>query len=127
LDTPLEISLVVTGIGMLALFLALAFLYGLMILLTTVTRERTGRRLVGGAGSPRPAESHRQGAGADWRSGARRRAAVVAVALARAEREAGDFGALDSGGAADLGSASPWWALHHSREWELGPRTRRRR
>ena len=40
MDDPVVVSLVVSGIGMLVLFLALAFLYGLMYLMTTFIKDR---------------------------------------------------------------------------------------
>ena len=79
------------------------------------------------AGSSRPAGGEVPGAGVDRMYSARRQAAVVAVALARAEQEARPLAALDLGEAADQGSVSPWWALHHGRQLELGTRTRRTR
>jgi len=40
MENPLVISLIVSGIGMLMLFLALAFLYVLMYLMTTFLNDR---------------------------------------------------------------------------------------
>jgi biopolymer transport protein ExbB/TolQ len=136
MDNPLVISLVVTGIGMLMLFLALAILYGLMYLMTRMTNIRAvvkdrpeagaaeeGSRGAGEQGS-RGAEEQRSKRAEEQRSKRaeeervmRRRAAAIAVALARAERELGHIGTPG----AEETTASPWrvsaWrALHHQRQ-----------
>jgi len=111
MDDPLITSLVVAGIGMLMLFVALTVLYGLMYLMTALVRDRPTEEIgeqadeaAGGEGTPR------------------RMAAAVAVALARAELEAGGTGAPET-----EGPASPWWAFHHHRQLTLNMRTRRGR
>jgi len=58
MDNPVNISLVVSGIGMLMLFLALAFLYGLMYLMTALVKDRPGVEA-----EEREARGRRQGAG----------------------------------------------------------------
>ena len=131
MDDPLTISLVVTGIGMLMLFLALAVLYGLMVLMTRMTdirgliKERpeaeTGEQGSKGAGGRR--QEARDG---------KRRAAVIGVALARAERKLSEAGAPGAEEAASSWHASswrvsPWRALHHQRQLTPSLRTRRGR
>ena len=119
MDNPLVISLVVTGIGMLMLFLALAALYGLMYAMTAVIKDRPeagageqGSRGAGGQG----------GRGAEEERVMRRRAAAIAVALARAERELGSsgspcpIGAPRAEQAASPWRVSAWRALHHQRQ-----------
>ena len=120
MDDPLTISLIVTGIGMLMLFLALALLYGLMVLMTRMTAIR-------GLGKERPeAELGEQGGrGAREQELMKRRAAVIGVALARAEQQLGGAGAPGGEEAASSGRASPWRALHHQRQLTSSLRTRR--
>ena len=138
MDNPLTISLVVTGIGMLMLFLALAVLYGLMVLMTRMTDIRglikewpeaeTGEQGSKGAGSRRQeARGRRQEA----RDG-KRRAAVIGVALACVEQElstAGAPGAEEAASSWRVSSwrVSPWRALHHQRQLTPSLRTRRGR
>ena len=114
MDDPIIIALVVSGIGMLMLFLALAFLYGLMVLMTRITSIQA-------LSKDRP-EAEEAGS-------RKQRAAVIAVALARAEQErivppsVPPSGGEERGG----GAVSPWWALHHQRQLALHLRTRRGR
>jgi Na+-transporting methylmalonyl-CoA/oxaloacetate decarboxylase gamma subunit len=120
MDNPLVISLVVTGIGMLMLFLALAILYGLMYLMTRMTSIRAvikeGPEAGAGEQGSRGAEEQRS-KGAEEERVMRRRAAAIAVALARAERELGHIG---TPGAEETTASpwrvSPWRALHHQRQ-----------
>ena len=98
MDNPLTISLIISGIGMALLFAALFGLYGLMYLMTAVIKDRPA------AAAPveeEPAEEEPDEA--------KRRAAVIAVALARAERETFAPGAPPE-------EVSPWWALHLHRQ-----------
>ena len=111
METSLVVSLAVTGIGMLVLFLALALLYGMMVGMTALIRERPkagdGERGSMGVGKKEAVEKD---------SAMRRRAAAIAVALARAEcelRASGPPGAEVSVGPR---APSPWWALHHGRQ-----------
>ena len=111
MDDPLITALSVTGIGILVLFVALVFLYGLMYLMTEFTKDRTetGAKEKGGRGVD---QQHQ---------GMRRRAAVIAVALARAEQELGGDGRPEAPGVAsprhdERGRFSPWRAYHHQRQ-----------
>ena len=123
MDNPLGISLVVTGIGMLMLFLALAVLYGLMHAMTRATSVRAsirGRPEAEGQGG---VEAGEVGSAGDGEEGAmRRKAAVVAVALARAE---GDLGQVGVPGAE--GPTSGWRAFYHQRQLSLHLPARRMR
>ncbi len=110
LNTPLEISLVVTGIGMAMLFLALVVLYGLMYLMTALIRDRpeageaeqgTGR-VERGTRDEGPEPGDRK-----------RRAAVIGVALARAEMELADVGRGSAAG------PSAWQQYHRQRVLNL--------
>jgi Na+-transporting methylmalonyl-CoA/oxaloacetate decarboxylase gamma subunit len=126
MDDPLTISLVVSGIGMLMLFLALALLYGLMVLMTrmTATRGRIKERPEAESG-----EQGSRGAGSrkqEARDG-RRRAAVIGVALARAEQQLSRAGAPGAEEAVGSWHVSPWRALHHQRQLTPSLRTRRGR
>ena len=111
MENSLVVSLTVTGIGMLALFLALVLLYGLMYGMTALIRERPkagdGERESMGEGEKKAAEE--EGA-------MPRRAAAIAVALARAECELCATGLPGAEDSASPRAPSPWWALHHSRQ-----------
>ena len=111
MDNPLAISLIVTGIGMAMLFLAVALLYGLMVLMTEVIRDREGRE-------GKEGREGREGG----EEGARWRAAVIGVALARAEHE---LAATGLPGPAGMPSA--WRVLHQQRQLTLSLRPRRTR
>lgn len=104
MDDSLVQVLIISAAGMTLLFLALAFFYGLLALVTSVARDRF-------AGSAAPTE-------AGVETEATLRAAAIAVALARAEAEQRPIPAgerLEGGAVAD-GLVSPWWALHHQRQ-----------
>ena len=120
MDNPLAISLIVTGIGMAMLFLAVALLYGLMVLMTEVIREREGRE--GKEGK----EGREGGEGKEGREGgeegARWRAAAIGVALARAEHELAATGLPGP-----AGTPSAWRVLHQQRQLTLSLRPRRTR
>jgi Na+-transporting methylmalonyl-CoA/oxaloacetate decarboxylase gamma subunit len=108
MDSPVTISLVVSGVGMLMLFLALAILYGLMYLMTALIKDRPEAG-TGGQGG-RGAEEQEAGS-------RKRQAAVIGVALARAEQELSPIGALRVEGAED--GISAWRMLHHQRQLAL--------
>lgn len=115
MDSPVTISLVVSGIGMLMLFLALAILYGLMYPMTALIKDRpeAGTGGQGGRGAEEQ-EAVRRGQEAGSR---KRQAAVIGVALARAEQELSPIGALRVEGAED--GISAWRMLHHQRQLAL--------
>jgi len=111
MDNPIAISLVVSGLGMLMLFLALALLCGLMYLMTAFVKDRPEADEAGGK---------RQETGSE-----KRRAAVIAVTLARAEQEWTIPSSVPHIGAG--GAVSAWWSLHHQRQLTLNLRPRRGR
>ena len=113
MEDPLNTALVVTGIGMLVLFLALAFLYGLIYLLTEITTDR-------------PEAGAEEGAKTVARE-RRRQAAVIAVALARAEQELGATAVSEANAAAGRWRVSPWRAHHHQRQLTRNLRRKRAR
>ena len=120
MDHPLTTSLVVSGIGMLLLFLALAFLCGLMYLMTAYIKDRPEAEEQEAKSDPSPrsaAKGEEQGA----RPKAQR-AAAIAVALARAELDLNSIGAP---GADEAGDLSAWRALHQQRQLSLNQPTRR--
>jgi Na+-transporting methylmalonyl-CoA/oxaloacetate decarboxylase gamma subunit len=134
MDNPLVISLAVTGVGMLTLFLALAVLCGLMYLMTWMTNIRAvvKERPEAGAEEQRSKGAEEQGSkGAEAERVMRRKAAAIAVALARAEREQGSLGSpcpIGAPGAEESAGpwrVSPWRALHHQRQLTRNPPTRR--
>lgn len=110
-------SLVVSGLGMLLLFFALAILYALMYLMTKVLKDP--------ASAPVRAEEEEPGVpGGD---DAMCRAAAIAVALARAGQGVRPAGVPVTGESQGTGSVSPWWAFHHDRQLTRNPITRRTR
>ena len=126
MDHPLTTSLVVSGIGMLLLFAALAFLCGLMYLMTAFIKDRPEaeeqetegeKQEVSSDSSPRSAAK-----GEKRETGKAQRAAAIAVALARAELE---LGSISAPGADEAGDLSAWRALHQQRQLSLNQPTRR--
>jgi Na+-transporting methylmalonyl-CoA/oxaloacetate decarboxylase gamma subunit len=119
LENLFVVSLVVSGLGMLLLFIALAILYGLMYLMTILLRDPTAAPVHAGP------EDQRVPGGKE----ATYRAAVIAVALARARQEPSpvDVPATGEGTGADtrrLG-VSAWWAFHHDRQLTQKPKSPR--
>ena len=110
MDSPLTLALTVSGIGLLTLFAALAFLYVLMYAMTAFIKDRPSVKQE----EPVPAVEADESA-----SPAARRAAVIAVALARAELEQSPAGPLP----AEVGG-SPWGQYHRRRLLDLNLRTR---
>ena len=101
MDNPITISLVVSGVGMLILFLMLAFLYGLIMLMTALIKDRPTNQ-------PTSQQTNQP-------TNHLRRAAVIAVALARAE--------LDSVSLPEAEAVpSPWQQYHRDRLLNLPTR-----
>ena len=110
MDGPLTLALAVSGIGLLILFAALAFLYCLIYAMTALIKDRPGAKRE----EPAPTVE------TDERTArAARRAAVIAVALAQAELESKPVGLLP----AEAGN-SPWGQYHRRRLLNLNLRTR---
>ena len=118
MENDLVTALVISAIGMSLLFLSLILFYGIISLLTTVTRERRatppGRK--DGAEEQRDAPSARA-----------RQAAAIAVALARAgaEGEAGQASRSVPLASGERG-VTPWWSLHHQHRLAGKGKPRRR-
>src|SRR5512139_2562633 len=110
MDSLLSIALAVSGIGLLTLFAALVFLYGLMYAMTALIKDRPDAQRE----EPMPTVETDEGT-----ARAARRAAVIAVALARAELESRPVSPLP----AEAGS-SPWGQYHRRRLLSLNRRTR---
>ncbi len=110
MDSPLTIALAVSGVGLLILFAALAFLYGLMYTMTALIKDRPDTRRE----EPVPAVGVDDGT-----AHAARRAAVIAVALARAELESRTVGPLPA-----EADNSPWGQYHRRRRLSLNLHTR---
>jgi hypothetical protein len=126
MDDPVVISLVVSGIGMLVLFLALAFLYGLMYLMTAFIRDRPEPE-IGKQGREKTGDGRQEsGGGAQVPGGEKRRIAAIGVAMARAELEMSGVEAP-----AVEAASRGWRALHRRRQLTLNTtmemRTRSRR
>ncbi len=112
-NSPLVTSLIVSGIGMLFLFLALALLVGLMYLMTAFIKDRPKPVLPPG-GEKEDATSK----GAQEWGLMQRRAAVIAVALARAEQ------ALSATTVPPVEEAvTAWQTLHRQRQLTMRLRT----
>jgi len=109
MDNPLTLALTVSGIGLLILFAALAILYGLMYAMTALIKDRPNVE----PEEPAPTVEADESA-----SPAARRAAVIAIALARAELEQSPAGALPETG------SNPWGQYHRRRLLDLNLRTR---
>jgi Na+-transporting methylmalonyl-CoA/oxaloacetate decarboxylase gamma subunit len=110
LENGLVVSLAVSGLGMLLLFMALAILYGLMYLMTTVLKDP------GAAPAHAGPEEQRIPGGKE----AATRAAVIAVALARDRQEPSPVGVPVTGDSTGVDAQRPgvsaWWTLHHDRQ-----------
>lgn len=117
MGNPLLVSWVVSGIGMLMLFVALAVLYGLIYLMTAVIRDKPG------PAAP-PAQIRGLGAAVEEHKDRHRKqqAAAIAVALARAELQSSPASAP---GPAEAPGASPWRAFHQQRFLTQPQRMRR--
>ena len=96
MDDPIIVALVVSGIGMLMLFLALAFLYGLMVLMTRITSIQA-------LSKDRP-EAEEAGSGKQ-EAGSRRQEA-------RGRKQEAGWWVMDAGS----------WVLG-ARSWKLGARS----
>ncbi len=94
------VVLSISAVGMSLLFLALAFFYGLLLLLTSVVRDRGVEPGCATEKGAEPAQDE-----------ALLQAAAIAIALARAEAEM----APSPDAAALPLPVSPWWALYHQR------------
>ena len=118
MDNPLVTVLVISVIGMSLLFLSLVLFYGIISLLTAVTRERSSAP----PGSADGAEVRK-----DAPAERALRAAAVAIALARAQaRGAGKARDFLTPASADRDVTS-WWSLHHQHRLVRKGKTRRPR
>jgi sodium pump decarboxylase gamma subunit len=108
-------SLVVSGLGMLLLFLALVILYAVMYVMPSVFRDAPGRA------EPEQPEEAEAPPGEEQML----RAAAIAVAVARAAQETSPAGVAAAGEGTSAGSISPWWSFHHDRQLTRKPISRR--
>ena len=106
MDSDLTTALVISGVGLLMLFAALAFLYGLIYAMTVIFKDRPDDVEQKG---PAPAAGADRGA-----AHAKRRAAVVAVALARAQLQSSPAGSPET----EIG-IGPWGQYHRHRQLGL--------
>jgi len=117
LENSLVTALVITAIGMTLLFLSLVLFYGIIALLTAITKERPPKP---SAGADTVEEL---GDAPNIRA---LQAAAIAIALARAEAEQSG-GTLND--ALSLASGdrdvTPWWSSHHQRRLAEKNRSRR--
>ncbi len=113
MENPLTTSLVITAIGMSLLFLSLVLFYGILSLLTAITRERA-----------REAERQEPEVHASERRALQ--AAVIAIALARIEAAQGPGSAgKDAGVSAGALDTTAWWSMHHQQRLAGEKRPRR--
>jgi Na+-transporting methylmalonyl-CoA/oxaloacetate decarboxylase gamma subunit len=110
MDDPLTIALAVSVIGLLLLFAALAFLCGLMYALTALIEDRP---------TAQQKEPVRIVETAERTARYAHRAAVIAVALARAEVESRPIGPLSA-----EADSRAWGQFHRRRLLSLNRRTR---
>jgi hypothetical protein len=105
LENPLVTALVITAIGVSLLFLSLVLFYGIISLLTAVTRERPKKAHDGANAGEERKDAPGQGA---------LQAAAIAIALARAGAKQGP-GALNGvpASAPSERDVTQWWSLHH--------------
>jgi Na+-transporting methylmalonyl-CoA/oxaloacetate decarboxylase gamma subunit len=102
MDNPVVIALVVSGVGMLLLFVALTLLYGLMYLMTWATN------------ATEPVKDQSEGIKDGKAAHTKRRVALIAVSLARAEQDSGPVGVSEALGAE--GPTANWQVFHHQRQ-----------
>jgi sodium pump decarboxylase gamma subunit len=109
MDQPITTALYLTVVGMSLLFVALIFLYLLMLLMTAVIKERPAKEEKGAPASvPVPGED------SVWR------AAAIAVALARTEMSQQPVSPMER-----EDHPSPWRQYHHQRRLNENTPTRR--
>jgi Na+-transporting methylmalonyl-CoA/oxaloacetate decarboxylase gamma subunit len=113
LENPLTTSLVLTAIGMSLLFLSLVLFYGILSLLTAITRERA-----------REAEQQEPEEHAPQQRALQ--AAAIAIALARIETAQGPGSASEAASAsAGTYDMTSWWSMHHQQRLAGEKRPRR--
>ena len=113
MENPLTTSLVISAIGISLLFLSLVLFYGILSLLTAITRERAKET------ERQESEEH----GPEHRA---LQAAAIAIALARIDTALGPGSAAQAAGAsAGAPDTTSWWSVHHQQR--LAREKRRRR
>ena len=113
MENPLTTSLVISAIGMSLLFLSLVLFYGILSLLTAITRERAKEAELQEPEEHAPEHRALQ-------------AAAIAIALARIDTAQGPGSAAQHAAAsAGAPDATSWWAVHHQQR--LAGEKRRRR
>ena len=113
METPLTTSLVITAIGMTLLFLSLVLFYGILSLLTAITRERARE-----AEQQEPEEHAPQHRALQ--------AAAIAIAVARSEAAQGPGSAGEAAYAfAGTLDVTSWWSMHHQQRLAGEKRPRR--
>ena len=113
MENPLTTSLVITAIGMTLLFLSLVLFYGILSLLTAITRERA--KEAEQQKSEEHAPKHRA-----------LQAAAIAIALARVEAAHGPGSAGEvADGSVGSHDVTSWWSMHHQQRLAGDKRPRR--
>ena len=105
MEDSLITALIVSAIGISLLFLSLILFYGIISLLTAVTRDKPATP----PGRTDSAEEQR-----DAPADRALQAAAIAIVLARAEAE-GEAGKTSASAPLASGDrdVTPWWSLHH--------------
>jgi hypothetical protein len=114
LENPIVASLVISALGMPLLFLALAFFYAMLSLMTSGIQDRLPML----ASRDEPGDQSEE-------DEALQRAAAIAVAMARADAEGRTSLVHPPAAAAEAQTPSPWWLLHHQRQLGAGSNTGR--
>ena len=113
MENPLTTSLVLTAIGMSLLFLSLVLFYGILSLLTAITRERAREAARQEPEEHAPEKRPLQ-------------AAAIAIALARVEAAQGPGSAGNAAGlSAGTLDVTSWWSMHHQQRLAREKRPRR--
>ena len=105
MENALVTALVISAIGISLLFLSLVLFYGIISLLTAVTRDRSATT---------PGWTDVTAEQEDTPPARALQAAAIAIALARAEAE-GEAGIASDSVSLAPGDrdVTPWWSLHH--------------
>jgi Na+-transporting methylmalonyl-CoA/oxaloacetate decarboxylase gamma subunit len=104
-DNALGTALIISAIGITLLFLSLILFYGIISLLTAVTRDKP-------ATTPRRTDNSEEQRDEPGRRALQAAAIAIALARAEAEGEAGKASASISLASGDRNVTS-WWSLHH--------------
>lgn len=112
MEDSLTTSLLITAIGMTLLFLSLVLFYGILSLLTAITREKPPTASPEGSKERTPQNRALQ-------------AAALAIILARLETAQGNGIQVGTATPSSEDEPTPWWSLHHQQRLAAEKRFRR--